>query len=176
VRALFSSSRHPRHDPVVPNPTTIARSSREPTSPTSRSLTLISLRLADAQRSGVANEAAKGGAATMFSKKTMSIEEARSILGVDLNATLEVVTGRYTKMFEANEKNGSFYLQSKIHRAKERIEAEFLGDGAAGEQAGSHGVDVKDEGQMNDAASSKNPNAGRGFAAGGVRDEDKAKK
>ena len=90
---------------------------------------LDSFLLTDAQRSGVANEAAKGGAASMFGRKTMAIEEARSILGVDANCTLEDVMVRYAKMFEANEKNGSFYLQSKIHRAKERMEAEFLGDG-----------------------------------------------
>ena len=58
----------------------------------------------------------------MFSRKTMSIEEARSILGVDAQCTLEDVAGRYAKMFAANEKNGSFYLQSKIHRAKERMD------------------------------------------------------
>ena len=116
--------------------------------------------LVNAQRSGVAQEAAKGTAASMFAKKTMSIEEARMILGIDAGATLEEAMARYQKMFEANEKNGSFYLQSKIHRARERIEAEFKGeggDGAAGEGA----------------ASSANPNAGRGFAASGVDPEEK---
>ena len=113
----------------------------------------------------MANEAAKGGAASMFSRKTMSIEEARSILGVDAQCTLEDVMGRYAKMFEANEKNGSFYLQSKIHRAKERMEAEFLGEGGDGDgDAGAgDGADA-----ARDAA--KNPNAGRGFAARGVED------
>ena len=38
--------------------------------------------LVNAQRSGVAQEAAKGTAASMFAKKTMSIEEARMILGI----------------------------------------------------------------------------------------------
>ena len=73
---------------------------------------------------GVAQEAAKGTAASMFAKKTMSIEEARMILGIDAGATLEEAMARYQKMFEANEK-ASFYLQSKIHRAKERLEQEF---------------------------------------------------
>ena len=80
--------------------------------------------LVNAQRSGVAQEAAKGTAASMFAKKTMSIEEARMILGIDAGATLEEAMARYQKMFEANEK-ASFYLQSKIHRAKERLEQEF---------------------------------------------------
>lgn len=106
----------------------------------------------------------------MFSRKTMSIEEARSILGVDAQCTLEDVTGRYAKMFEANEKNGSFYLQSKIHRAKERMEAEFLGEGGDGDRDAGAGDGADAAG---DAA--KNPNAGRGFAASGV-DDDAPKK
>lgn len=32
---------------------------------------------------------------------------------------------RYAHMFEVNEKHGSFYLQSKVYRAKERIDAEI---------------------------------------------------
>lgn len=118
----------------------------------------------------MANEAAKGGAASMFGRKTMSIEEARSILGVDAQCTLEDVMGRYAKMFEANEKNGSFYLQSKIHRAKERMEAEFLGEGGGGDGDAGPGDGADAAG---DAA--KNPNAGRGFAASGV-DDDAPKK
>ena len=77
--------------------------------------------LVNAQRSGVAQEAAKGTAASVFGKKTMALDEARMILGIDAGATLEEAMARYQKMFEANEK-ASFYLQSKIHRAKERME------------------------------------------------------
>lgn len=132
---------------------------------------LDSFLLTDAQRSGVANEAAKGGAASMFGRKTMAIEEARSILGVDANCTLEDVMVRYAKMFEANEKNGSFYLQSKIHRAKERMEAEFLGDGGGDEEGGEGGGDGDDAGAETNSA--KNPNSGRGFAARGVEDDKK---
>ena len=80
--------------------------------------------LVNAQRSGVAQEAAKGTAASVFGKKTMALDEARMILGIDAGATLEEAMARYQKMFEANEK-ASFYLQSKIHRAKERMEQEF---------------------------------------------------
>ena len=106
----------------------------------------------------------------MFSRKTMSIEEARSILGVDAQCTLEDVTGRYAKMFEANEK-ASFYLQSKIHRAKERMEQEF-GAGSEEEEDGAAG---DEEGDGGDAGGKGNPNAGRGFAASGVDTEDKPK-
>lgn len=116
----------------------------------------------DAQRSGVANEAAKGGAASVFGgRKTMAIEEARSILGVDANASLEDVMARYAKMFEANEKIGSFYLQSKIHRAKERMEADFLGEGGGdGDGDGGDAAEMKNN--------KNNPNTGQGFAASGV--------
>lgn len=104
----------------------------------------------------------------MFSRKTMSIEEARSILGVDAQCTLEDVAGRYAKMFAANEKNGSFYLQSKIHRAKERMDLEFLGEGGDrdGDARAGDGADAAGDAK-------KNPNAGRGFAAGGVEDAPK---
>ena len=130
--------------------------------------------LVNAQRSGVAQEAAKGTAASMFAKKTMSIEEARMILGIDAGATLEEAMARYQKMFEANEK-ASFYLQSKIHRAKERLEQEFgvesPEDGPAGGDEEGGGGDGHGDG---DAGGSKaDPNAGRGFAASGVDPEDK---
>jgi import inner membrane translocase subunit TIM16 len=108
----------------------------------------------------------------MFARKTMSLEEARMILGVEANASLEDVTARFAKMFEANEKNGSFYLQSKIHRARERIEAEFKGEGGdetEGGDEGGGGDGAAGEG----ATTSANPNAGRGFAASGVDPEEK---
>jgi import inner membrane translocase subunit TIM16 len=126
----------------------------------------------------VAQEAAAKGGATIFGKKAMTIEEARQILGVDLNSSLEDVMVRYGKMFEANEKGGSFYLQSKVHRAKERIEAEFLGEGGAGEggegeggEGGGGGAEGGGDGGAEGGGS--NPNAGRGFAAGGVDPKDK---
>ena len=126
--------------------------------------------LVNAQRSGVAQEAAKGTAASVFGKKTMALDEARMILGIDAGATLEEAMARYQKMFEANEK-ASFYLQSKIHRAKERMEQEF-GTGSEEEEDGAAG---DEEGDGGDAGGKGNPNAGRGFAASGVDHEDKPK-
>lgn len=32
---------------------------------------------------------------------------------------------KYDNLFEQNAKNGSFYLQSKVHRAKECLEAVY---------------------------------------------------
>lgn len=36
---------------------------------------------------------------------------------------------KYDHLFQANEKSGSFYLQSKVYRAKERLEQEFKEQG-----------------------------------------------
>lgn len=42
-------------------------------------------------------------------------------------ANIEDVTSRFKKLFDVNDpkKGGSFYLQSKVLRARERIEAEI---------------------------------------------------
>lgn len=61
----------------------------------------------------------------------LSIDEACKILNVKPPAsgeqTLEDVMSRFKKLFDINnpEKGGSFYLQSKILRARERLEMEF---------------------------------------------------
>lgn len=36
---------------------------------------------------------------------------------------------RYDTLFENNAKNGTFYLQSKVHRAKECLEAAYRDKG-----------------------------------------------
>lgn len=42
---------------------------------------------------------------------------------------------KYNHLFERNEKEGSFYLQSKVYRARERIEQEVGSlEQAAGQQ------------------------------------------
>ena len=82
--------------------------------------------IVNAQRTGVAQEAANGAAAkTMWGKKVMTLEEARQVLGVDASATYSEVYARYEKLFESNEKGGSFYLQSKIYRAREALDGEY---------------------------------------------------
>lgn len=61
----------------------------------------------------------------------MTLEEACRILNVkpptNGQANVEEVLERYKRLFDTNnpEKGGSFYLQSKILRAKERFEAEL---------------------------------------------------
>ncbi|GFQ04654.1 mitochondrial import inner membrane translocase subunit tim16 [Phtheirospermum japonicum] len=75
--------------------------------------------LANASKTGVAQETVqnlkRGG-------KMMTEAEARQILGVTENSTWEEILKRYDNLFERNTKSGSFYLQSKVHRAKECLE------------------------------------------------------
>lgn len=57
----------------------------------------------------------------------LSLGEAKNILNItDLN-NLEEITKNFKHLFEVNEKQkgGSFYLQSKVYRAKERIDMEY---------------------------------------------------
>jgi mitochondrial import inner membrane translocase subunit TIM16 len=61
----------------------------------------------------------------------MTLEEACKILNVKPPskgaANVEEVMERYKRLFDANDpqKGGSFYIQSKVVRARERIEAEL---------------------------------------------------
>ncbi|GJP35636.1 hypothetical protein CLOM_g20155 [Closterium sp. NIES-68] len=77
--------------------------------------------LTNASRSGVAQEAA--ATASRRLSKIMTIQEARMILGVTEETPWEQVLEKYQRLFERNEKMGSFYVQSKVQRAKECLEA-----------------------------------------------------
>ncbi|EFJ47963.1 hypothetical protein VOLCADRAFT_117741, partial [Volvox carteri f. nagariensis] len=81
--------------------------------------------LVNAQKSGVASEAAQAGATAAKKAGQMAIQEAHMILGVDANAPWGEVVKRFKHLFDVNEKHGSFYLQSKVYRAKECIEEEY---------------------------------------------------
>jgi import inner membrane translocase subunit TIM16 len=71
-----------------------------------------------------------GGAANTFASQGLTLEEACKILNVkppqNGKANMEDVMERFKKLFDVNDpkKGGSFYLQSKVLRARERIEAE----------------------------------------------------
>lgn len=73
---------------------------------------------------------AKTGATNSFASHGLTLDEACKILNVkppqNGKANMEDVMERFKKLFDANEpKNGgSFYLQSKVLRARERIESE----------------------------------------------------
>ncbi|RDL41872.1 Uncharacterized protein BP5553_01851 [Venustampulla echinocandica] len=70
------------------------------------------------------------GAANTFASHGLTLEEACKILNVKPpqggKANMEEVTERFKRLFDVNDpqKGGSFYLQSKILRARERIESE----------------------------------------------------
>ncbi|XP_040570490.1 mitochondrial import inner membrane translocase subunit Tim16-like [Lepeophtheirus salmonis] len=57
----------------------------------------------------------------------MTLDEAKQILDVDSLQDLETFEKKYQHLFEVNDKSkgGSFYLQSKVVRAKERIDQEI---------------------------------------------------
>ncbi|XP_074581562.1 mitochondrial import inner membrane translocase subunit PAM16 like 2-like [Curcuma longa] len=74
----------------------------------------------NANRNGVANEAINN---IRRVSKTMTEQEARLILGISNDSTWPEITKKYDVLFEKNAKGGSFYLQSKVHRAKECLEA-----------------------------------------------------
>lgn len=54
----------------------------------------------------------------------MSLEEAHKILGAPPGTPAAELVRRYNHLFRANDECGSFYLTSKVYRARERIEAE----------------------------------------------------
>ncbi|GAA0138923.1 transporter [Lithospermum erythrorhizon] len=76
--------------------------------------------LTNASRNGVAQEAVQN---IRRASKTLTEVEAREILGVPEQASWPDILQKYDNLFERNAKNGSFYLQSKVHRAKECLEA-----------------------------------------------------
>ncbi|KAL6970815.1 hypothetical protein U1Q18_030499 [Sarracenia purpurea var. burkii] len=76
--------------------------------------------ISDASKSGVAQETIQNAARR--ASKTMTEQEARQILGVSEQSTWEEIAQKYDNLFERNAKIGSFYLQSKVHRAKECLE------------------------------------------------------
>eukprot|EP00558_Chaetoceros_sp_UNC1202_P012490 CAMPEP_0197247720 /NCGR_PEP_ID=MMETSP1429-20130617/31452_1 /TAXON_ID=49237 /ORGANISM="Chaetoceros sp., Strain UNC1202" /LENGTH=129 /DNA_ID=CAMNT_0042708699 /DNA_START=117 /DNA_END=506 /DNA_ORIENTATION=- len=81
--------------------------------------------LQNAKKGGVDAAKTSGG---VFSKKRMNLDEALMVLNLETNdVTAEVVQKQFDKYFAANavEKGGSFYLQSKIYRAKEQLD-EFI--------------------------------------------------
>jgi import inner membrane translocase subunit TIM16 len=72
---------------------------------------------------------AEGAQAAARSAKQLSVQEANQILGIESTASWEEIMKKYNHLFQQNEKHGSFYLQSKIYRAKERLEEEFKEQG-----------------------------------------------
>lgn len=80
-----------------------------------------------AKRAGGGPEGTRRAAAN--ASTGLTIEEAMQILNID-KLEPEKIKRNYEHLFAANDKSkgGSFYLQSKIVRAKERIDVEFKQD------------------------------------------------
>ncbi|KAH7638210.1 mitochondrial import inner membrane translocase subunit tim16 [Dermatophagoides farinae] len=80
-----------------------------------------------AQQRNTNNSSAASAAAN--AKLGMSVQEAMQILNIESNQLndLEFIEKRFKHLFEVNDKakGGSFYLQSKVYRAKERIDEEL---------------------------------------------------
>ncbi|XP_012487012.1 mitochondrial import inner membrane translocase subunit PAM16 like 2 [Gossypium raimondii] len=83
--------------------------------------------LANAAKSGVTHETLQNAARR--AGKVMTEQEARQILGVSEDTAWEEMMKKYDVLFEKNAKVGSFYLQSKVHRAKECLEAIYRAKG-----------------------------------------------
>ncbi|KAI9887967.1 MAG: mitochondrial import inner membrane translocase subunit TIM16 [Watsoniomyces obsoletus] len=83
-----------------------------------------------AQAVGTSGSAATGTAKNNIASAGLTLDEACKILNVAPpqagKANMEVVTERFKRLFDLNDpqKGGSFYLQSKVLRARERIEME----------------------------------------------------
>lgn len=74
---------------------------------------------------GVAGQSANDA---VTRKTGLTVDEAAMILNVDLSAmSIEEIMKRYEHLFNVNDpsKGGSFYIQSKVFRAKERLEMEL---------------------------------------------------
>ncbi|KAG6725964.1 hypothetical protein I3842_02G056700 [Carya illinoinensis] len=84
--------------------------------------------LANASKSGVAQETLQN--AVRRASKAMTEQEARQILGVSEQTAWDEILKKYNALFERNAKNGSFYLQSKVHRAKECLEPVYRDKGS----------------------------------------------
>ncbi|KAJ3115647.1 hypothetical protein HDU96_000265 [Phlyctochytrium bullatum] len=73
------------------------------------------------------NAAAGGGANAVNYKMGMTPEEAMQILNIKKDHKQEDMLKNFEHLFKVNDpaQGGSFYLQSKVFRAKERLEAEL---------------------------------------------------
>ncbi|KAL4230736.1 hypothetical protein ACF0H5_011111 [Mactra antiquata] len=78
-----------------------------------------------AQRAGGGKQGRKSAANDTLTG--MTLKEARDVLNISETDGTEEVQKNYDHLFDVNDKSkgGSFYLQSKVVRAKERIDMEM---------------------------------------------------
>ncbi|KAK9724922.1 hypothetical protein RND81_05G108900 [Saponaria officinalis] len=77
----------------------------------------------NASKTGAAQEAVEN--TVRRASKALTEQEARQILGVPNTAAWDEILQKYDVLFERNAKQGSFYIQSKVHRAKECLESVY---------------------------------------------------
>ena len=99
-----------------------------------------------------AGKQAAEGAQAVIKRGQMTREEAIEILGTTadlLKETPDQVQEQYEKFFHANDpaNGGSFYLQSKIFRAKEFLDEEERMAYEAAQEAAGEGVDSEGTGE-----------------------------
>ncbi|KAJ1725558.1 mitochondrial import inner membrane translocase subunit TIM16 [Coemansia erecta] len=100
----------------------------------------------DAYKQAAANSAAARAAAgnmkasadgdKMTQASGIAVDESAKILNLEDMNSAEELTKKYEHLFDANDpkKGGSFYLQSKIVRARERIEMHWAQEKLKAEQ------------------------------------------
>ncbi|XP_059620097.1 mitochondrial import inner membrane translocase subunit Tim16 [Phlebotomus argentipes] len=87
----------------------------------------------DMSRQAAARQASSGRGSQQTQAQNlrtgMTLEEAQNILNME-KLDKEVLEKQYKHLFEVNEKakGGSFYIQSKVFRARERIEQEMMAE------------------------------------------------
>jgi len=84
------------------------------------------IRLSQEAAKARGNQKASSAQAAETAKHGITIEEAQQILNLD-KLDPETLQKNYEHLFEVNDKSkgGSFYLQSKVVRAKERLDQEI---------------------------------------------------
>ncbi|KAL2340794.1 hypothetical protein Fmac_008734 [Flemingia macrophylla] len=82
--------------------------------------------LANALKNGAAQETIQN--TIRRASTVMTEKEAQQILGVIEETPWEEIVKKYGSLFENNAKNGSYYLQSKVHSAKECLETSHQGN------------------------------------------------
>ncbi|KAF9901675.1 hypothetical protein EC991_005807 [Linnemannia zychae] len=136
----------------------------------------------EAYRQAAANAAKNGGhhaksssggskaaAADAVTRKTgMTVDEAMNILNITKEADLAKIAKNYQHLLKVNDKavGGSFYLQSKVVRAKERLEMEWAAEGnpikiePEAPAAPAEGAGAATEGSKSTSSSSSHPPSG----------------
>ncbi|KAJ3196676.1 hypothetical protein HK101_008130 [Irineochytrium annulatum] len=92
----------------------------------------------DAAKNAATASGARGASELANYRTGMTLEEAAQILNIKRDAPVESMVKNYEHLFKVNdpEAGGSFYLQSKVVRAKERLEMELTKRAMDGEKSG----------------------------------------